>query len=71
MIALSNHESPDDTMLSIDAGIRRICSEEYAAVVSPVFASAPISSDWNFDVNIVQYWQTGLCVVAEAVSNPF
>jgi AraC-like DNA-binding protein len=71
MIALSNHESPDDTMLSIDAGIRRICSEEYAAAVSPFFASVPISSDRNFDFNIVQSWQTDLCILAEAVSNPF
>lgn len=71
MITPSNSGSSDDTMLSIDAGIRRVCSEEYAALVSPVFASAPISSDWNFDVNTLQYWQTDLCVVAEIASNPF
>ncbi len=71
MMVYAKSRSSDDAMLSVLSATRKICSDEYAAVAAPVFASAPISSDRNFKHNIVQWWQTGDCVFVEAVSNPF
>nr|WP_070960972.1 helix-turn-helix domain-containing protein [Hyphomonas sp. Mor2] len=48
-----------------------ICSDEYVAEAAPFFACSPISTDTNSGLNAVDLWQTPLCLLVEAESNPF
>ena len=71
MVANQPQHFDGGATLPVDSLFFEIGADEYAAQAAPFFATSPILSDDNLDLNTIEIWQTERCVLIEAASNPF